>query len=43
MKYQISGTEYKNQSKTRFRNPELSVELFASALFKLTYYATLTS
>ena len=41
MKYQISATEYKNQSETKIRNPKLS-ELYASGLFKLKYCTTLT-
>ena len=43
MKYQISATEYKSQSETKIRSPKLSVELYASALFKLKYYITLTT
>ena len=37
MKYQISATEYKN----KIYSPKLSVELYASVLFKLKYYTTL--
>ena len=40
MKYQIFETEYKNQSDTRTPSPKLSMELCASALFKLKYYTT---
>ena len=43
MKYQISVTEYKNQSETRINSPKLSVELHTSALFQLKYYTTLTT
>ena len=43
MKYQISVTEYKNQSETRISSPKLSVELHTSALFQLKYYTTLTT
>ena len=37
MKYQIFATEYKNQLETRIRSPQLSDELYVSALFKLKY------
>ena len=43
MKYQISVTEYKNQSETRISSPKLPVELHTSALFQLKYYTTLTT
>ena len=43
MKYQISATEHKNQSKTRIRSPKLPVELYASARFKLKYYTRITT
>ena len=32
-----------DQSETRIRGPNMSVELYASVLFKLKYYAMLTT